>query len=146
MFMGEYNHTIDAKGRLIVPAKFREALGDEFVVTRGFDKECLIAYDNTEWQKFEEKINELPNTNADARLLRRYFLGGAASCEVDKQGRILLPASLRELAGLTKDVLLVAMASHKEICDRATYNDKMNLDHIHISRIADNLESMGLSL
>lgn len=146
MFMGEYNHTIDAKGRLIVPAKFREALGDEFVVTRGFDKECLIAYDNTEWQKFEEKINELPNTNADARLLRRYFLGGAASCEVDKQGRILLPASLRELAGLTKDVVFVGMASHIEIWDKATYDDKMNLDDIDISRIADNLESMGLSL
>ena len=145
MFMGEYNHTIDSKGRLIVPAKFREALGDEFVVTRGFDKECLIAYDNTEWQKFEEKINELPNTN-DARLLRRYFLGGAASCEVDKQGRILLPASLRELAGLTKDVVFVGMASHIEIWDRATYDDKMNLDDIDISRIADNLESMGLSL
>ena len=144
MFMGEYNHTIDAKGRLIVPAKFREALGDEFVVTRGFDKECLIAYDNTEWQKFEEKINELPNTNADARLLRRYFLGGAASCEVDKQGRILLPANLREYAGIDKEVVSVGVYSRVEIWSKDRYLENSDFDDM--DEIADHMAELGIGI
>ena len=86
MFMGEYNHTIDAKGRLIVPSKFREALGDTFVVTKGLDG-CLFVYDNEEWQAFEEKLRSLPITNKEARQFARFFLAGAAEVEVDKQGR-----------------------------------------------------------
>ena len=82
MFMGEYNHTIDAKGRLIVPSKFREQLGDEFVVTKGLDG-CLFVYDNTEWKKFEEKLQALPLTNQNARKFSRFFLAGASACEVD---------------------------------------------------------------
>ena len=92
MFMGEYNHTIDTKGRVIVPSKFRETLGDEFVVTKGLDG-CLFVYDNQEWTAFEEKLKALPITNKDARAFVRFFLAGAAGVEVDKQGRILLPAS-----------------------------------------------------
>ena len=84
MFMGEYNHTIDAKGRLIVPSKFREALGDTFVVTKGLDG-CLFVYDNEEWQAFEEKLRSLPITNKEARQFARFFLAGAAEVEVDKQ-------------------------------------------------------------
>ena len=79
MFMGEYNHTIDAKGRLIVPSKFREQLGDEFVVTKGLDG-CLFVYDNTEWKKFEEKLQALPLTNQNARKFSRFFLAGASAC------------------------------------------------------------------
>ena len=90
MFMGEYNHTIDAKGRLIVPAKFREILGDNFIVTKGLDG-CLFVYPNDEWTRFEEKLKSLPLTNKNARQFTRFFLAGAAACEVDKQGRILLP-------------------------------------------------------
>ena len=85
MFMGEYNHTIDAKGRLIVPSKFREQLGDEFVVTKGLDG-CLFVYDNTEWKKFEEKLQALPLTNQNARKFSRFFLAGASACEVDQSG------------------------------------------------------------
>lgn len=99
MFMGEYNHTIDAKGRLIVPSKFREQLGDEFVVTKGLDG-CLFVYDNTEWKKFEEKLQALPLTNQNARKFSRFFLAGASACEVDRQGRILLPSVLRDFAGV----------------------------------------------
>ncbi len=88
MFMGEYNHTIDAKGRLIIPSKFRESLGDIFVVTKGLDG-CLFVYDNAEWNVFEEKLKSLPLTNKDARKFVRFFLAGAAEVEVDKQGRIL---------------------------------------------------------
>ena len=114
MFMGEYNHTIDAKGRLIVPAKFREILGDNFIVTKGLDG-CLFVYPNDEWTRFEEKLKSLPLTNKNARQFTRFFLAGAAACEVDKQGRILLPQVLREFASLEKDVVLVGVASRIEI-------------------------------
>lgn len=114
MFMGEYNHIIDAKGRLIVPAKFREILGDNFVVTKGLDG-CLFVYSDKEWQAFEEKLKTLPLTNKNARQFTRFFLAGAAQVEVDKQGRILLPQVLREFAGLEKEVVLVGVASRIEI-------------------------------
>ena len=112
--MGEYNHTIDAKGRLIVPSKFREALGDEFVVTKGMDG-CLFVFDNSEWQAFEAKLRSLPMIDKEARQFTRYFLAGAASLEVDKQGRILLPAVLREFADITKDAVLVGVGNRVEI-------------------------------
>ena len=114
MFMGEYNHTIDAKGRLIIPSKFREALGDEFVVTKGMDG-CLFVFDNSEWQAFEAKLRSLPMIDKEARQFTRYFLAGAASLEVDKQGRILLPAVLREFADITKDAVLVGVGNRVEI-------------------------------
>ncbi|MCI8572356.1 MAG: division/cell wall cluster transcriptional repressor MraZ [Lachnospiraceae bacterium] len=114
MFMGEYNHTIDAKGRLIIPSKFREALGDEFVVTKGMDG-CLFVFDNSEWQAFEGKLRSLPMIDKEARQFTRYFLAGAASLEVDKQGRILLPAVLREFADITKDAVLVGVGNRVEI-------------------------------
>ena len=103
MFMGEYNHTIDAKGRLIIPSKFRETLGDTFVVTKGLDG-CLFVYDNVEWNVFEEKLKSLPITNKDARQFARFFLAGAAEVEVDKQGRILVPNVLRDFAELNRNL------------------------------------------
>ena len=117
MFMGEYNHTIDTKGRLIVPAKFRESLGEEFVVTKGLDG-CLFVYDEAEWSAFEEKLKTLPITNKDARNFVRFFLAGATTVEVDKQGRILLPSVLRTFAGLDKDVVLIGVANRVEIWSR----------------------------
>ncbi len=128
MFMGEYNHTIDAKGRLIIPSKFREVLGDEFVVTKGMDG-CLFVFDQPEWQAFEEKLRGLPMIDKEARQFTRFFLAGAASVEVDKQGRILLPAVLREFAGITKDTVLVGVGSRVEIWSKdrwegtVTYQD-----------------------
>ena len=99
MFMGEYSHSIDAKGRLIMPAKFREQLGDEFIVTKSPDK-CLYIYSNDDWRVFEEKLATLPITNKETRQFVRFFLAGAADCEVDKQGRFLLPAG--SMPGLTR--------------------------------------------
>ena len=128
MVMGEYNHTIDAKGRLISPSKFREVLGDEFVVTKGMDG-CLFVFDDPEWQAFEEKLRALPMIDKEARQFTRFFLAGAASVEVDKQGRILLPAVLREFAGITKDAVLVGVGSRVEIWSKdrwegtVTYQD-----------------------
>ena len=118
MFMGEYSHTIDAKGRIIVPAKFRESLGDNFVVTKGLDN-CLFVYTSEDWRKFEEKLRTLPLTNKDARKFTRFFLAGAAEMEIDKQGRILIPSVLREFAALEKDVVLVGVGSRIEIWDKA---------------------------
>lgn len=105
MFMGEYNHTIDAKGRMIVPSKFREQLGNEFVVTKGLDG-CLFVYPNEEWHNIEEKFRTVPLTTKDARKFSRFFFAGAATCELDKQGRILIPPVLREFADLQKDVCI----------------------------------------
>ena len=97
MLLGEYNHNIDDKGRVSVPAKFREDLGISFIVTKGLDN-CLFAYSKEEWTKFEEKLKSLPLTNPNARNFIRFFFSGATECEIDKQGRINIPQSLREYA------------------------------------------------
>ena len=141
MFMGEYNHTVDAKGRLIVPSKFREQLGDEFVVTKGLDG-CLFVYENTEWKALEEKLHALPLTNANARKFSRFFLAGATTCEVDKQGRILLPAVLREFAKIDKDAVLVGVGSRIESCSRDNWNQSNTYDHME--EIAENMEGLGI--
>ena len=145
MFMGEYNHTIDAKGRLIVPAKFREILGDNFIVTKGLDG-CLFVYPNDEWIRFEEKLKSLPLTNKNARQFTRFFLAGAAACEVDKQGRILLPQALREFASLEKDVVLVGVASRIEIWSRERWDESMNTYDGDMDEVAENMESLGFSI
>ena len=145
MFMGEYNHTIDAKGRLIVPAKFREILGDNFIVTKGLDG-CLFVYPNDEWTRFEEKLKSLPLTNKNARQFTRFFLAGAAACEVDKQGRILLPQVLREFASLEKDVVLVGGASRIEIWSRERWDESMNTYDGDMDEVAENMESLGFSI
>ena len=114
MFMGEYNHTIDAKGRLIIPSRFRELLGEEFVLTRGLDG-CLSIYPMDEWVAFEEKLRALPLTNKDARTFSRFFVAGATTCQLDKQGRILVPQTLRQFAGLDKDVVLTGNLNRIEV-------------------------------
>lgn len=143
MFMGEYNHTIDAKGRVIVPSKFRETLGEEFVVTKGLDG-CLFVYDNNEWAAFEEKLKSLPITNKDARAFVRFFLSGAASVEVDKQGRILLPGSLRDFAELQKDVVLIGVGSRIEIWSRERWEGAATFEDM--DEIAEHMADLGLGI
>lgn len=143
MFMGEYNHTVDAKGRLIVPSKFREALGDEFVVTKGLDG-CLFVYDNKEWTAFEEKLRALPLMNKESRKFVRFFLAGAANVEVDKQGRILIPSVLREFAGLDKDVVLVGVASRIEIWSKEKWEEASEYDDME--EIAEHMSELGLMI
>ena len=143
MFMGEYNHTIDTKNRLIIPSKFREALGDEFVVTKGLDG-CLFVYDNEAWAEFEEKLKSLPLTNKEARTFVRFFLAGAASVEVDKQGRILVPSVLKEFAGINKDVVLVGVASRIEIWSRERWEDASSYEDME--DIAEQLAELGLGI
>lgn len=141
MFMGEYNHTVDAKGRLIVPSKFREQLGDEFVVTKGLDG-CLFVYENTEWKILEEKLKNLPLTNANARKITRFFLAGATLCEVDKQGRILLPAVLREFAKIEKDAVMVGVGNRIEIWSKESWTSANVYDDM--DEIAESMEGLGI--
>ncbi len=141
--MGEYNHTIDTKGRLIIPSKFREALGEEFVVTKGLDG-CLFVYDNKEWAAFEEKLKSLPLTNKDARQFVRFFLAGAAMAEVDKQGRILVPSVLREFAGLEKEVVLIGVASRVEIWSKERWENAASYEDME--EIAEHMAELGLGI
>ncbi len=144
MFMGEYNHTIDAKSRLIIPSKFREVLGDEFVVTKGLDG-CLFVFDNTEWTAFEEKLQKLPSlTNPDVRKFVRFFMAGATSVEVDKQGRILIPNSLKDFAGLEKDVVLIGAGSRMEIWSKERYENTVTYDDME--EVAQQLSGLGLGI
>ncbi len=145
MFMSQYNHTIDAKGRVIIPAKFREKLGDSFVITKGLDG-CLYGYAEEEWKSFEEKLATLPITNKDSRQFTRFFLAGAAECELDKQGRILIPSVLREFAGLEKDVVLVGVASKIEIWSKERWDEANGAYEDNMDDIAKNLETLGFSI
>ena len=120
MFRGEYNHSVDTKGRLIIPSKFREQLGEEFIVTRGLDG-CLFVFPMKEWEDYEEKLRKLPTTNKNARSFVRFLTAGATSCEFDKQGRILLPATLRKFAGIEKDVVLAGLLNRIEIWSEETW-------------------------
>ena len=141
--MGEYNHTIDAKGRLIIPSKFRDALGDTFVVTKGLDG-CLFVYDNDEWTAFEEKLKSLPITNKEARQFARFFLAGAAEVEVDKQGRILVPNVLREFAQISKDVVLIGVASRIEIWSKERFDGMAAYEDM--DEIAEHMAELGLGI
>jgi MraZ protein len=140
MFMGEYSHTIDTKGRLIVPSKFREGLGDSFVVTKGFDG-CLYAYDMDEWAKLEEKMKNLPMSHKDIRKITRFFLAGATLAEVDKQGRILIPAVLREFAQITKEAVLLGVGNRIEIWSKEKWEEEENFDDM--DEVAERMADLG---
>ena len=117
MFMGQYGHTIDAKGRTVVPVQYRQSLGDTFVITRGLDG-CLFLYPLQEWQVFVDKLQALPS-DQKTRKLQRQFLSKAMEVTPDKQGRILIPSLLRDKAGFVKDIVFVGMMNHIEIWDKA---------------------------
>lgn len=114
MFMGEYQHTIDDKGRLIMPAKFRDDIGESFVITKGLDG-CLFVYPLKEWKELEEKLSSLPFTKKDARAFSRFFFSGAIECQLDKQGRMLIPSNLRKYASLLKNVVIIGVSTRLEI-------------------------------
>jgi MraZ protein len=143
MFMGEYNHTIDTKGRLIIPSKFREQLGDEFIVTKGLDG-CLFVFSKNEWEIFEQKLRTLPLTQKSARTFTRFFVAGATTCELDKQGRILLPLTLREFAELEKDVVLAGNLNRIEIWSKAKWAENSAYDDM--DDIAEQMSDLGLSI
>ena len=121
MFLGEYQHAIDAKGRLIIPAKFRDALAEGFVMTKGLDG-CLFVYPIDAWHELEEKLRKLPLSHKDARAFSRFFFAGASDGEMDKQGRVMIPNNLREYGAIEKDVIVVGMSDRMEIWDLARWN------------------------
>ena len=136
--LGRFDHTIDAKGRVIIPAKFRDEVGDDFIVTKGLDG-CLYVYAPEEWKKLEDKLNALPLGNKNAREVKHFFMFDAAQVTVDKQGRITIPPALRRFAMLEKDVLVAGMGSCIEIWDPAHYEEIHSTEDIGAAA-----ESLGI--
>lgn len=143
MFIGEYEHNVDAKGRIIMPAKLREDIGDKFIITKGLDG-CLFAYSQMEWANFEEKLKALPLAQKNARNFVRFFLSGAVECEIDKQGRFLIPANLREHAKLDKEIVIIGVGTRLEIWNREVWKTYSSDDNISADEIAENMTMLGI--
>lgn len=141
--MGEYLHTIDNKGRLIFPAKFREDLGEKFIATKGLDN-CLFVYSPAEWAILENKLKQLPLAKPEARAFVRFFFAGAAELEIDKQGRVLLPANLREHAKLDKDVVVIGVSTRIEIWGKEAWDEYNAKIGPEVTTIAENLVDLGI--
>ncbi len=138
MFMGEYHHNIDDKARIVLPSKFRDELGDVFVITRGLEG-CLFVYSKKEWQNIVSKLNELPFTKKDARAFLRFFLSGALECQADKQGRIALPTPLVSYANLKKECVVIGVNDRLEIWSEDSFKDYFNKNIDNISDLAEDL-------
>ena len=141
MFTGEYNHTIDQKGRLIIPNKFRSLLGEVFVITKGID-ECLEIYDKETWDKFSEKINALPYSDPSARQFKRIFIGRATEVTPDKMGRVQLTIALRNVAGLKQDITFLGVGDHIELWDTEMFKKKNNFDDS--DEMSRKMEGLGI--
>ena len=141
MLIGEYAHSLDTKGRLIMPARLRQDMGDKFIVTKGLDG-CLFAFSQNEWLNFETKLKSLPLSDKNARNFVRFFLSGATECELDKQGRFLIPNNLRLAANLEKDTVIIGVGTRLEIWDKATW-DKCD-ENISADEIAENMTMLGI--
>jgi len=141
MFRGTYEHTVDQKGRLSIPSKFREILRDHFsemlIITRSDG--CLVAYTEDEWQRLERKISELPQLKANVTDVQRYIIASASDCPVDKQGRILIPQYLREHAEIARDVILAGMTNKIEIWSKERWQEKMNKTSGEYGKIVETL-------
>ena len=143
MLIGEYEHSLDAKGRLIMPAKLREDMGEKFILTTGLDG-CLFGFSMSEWEKFEDKLKALPITNKNARNFVRFFLSGATECELDKQGRFLIAGKLRDVAKLDKDVTIIGAGTRIEIWDKAKWEENNSEENLSIEEIEQNMEDLGI--
>lgn len=143
---GEYEHKLDAKGRLIMPLKLRSELGESFMVTKGIDC-CLYVYGMTEWEEFVEKLNKLPMTNRTARAFKRGFLAGAVKCEPDAQGRILLSPKQREYAHIDKNVYVIGNGEKAEIWSKEEWDGPENMsdNQASMDELADELDALDFS-
>jgi MraZ protein len=138
MFMGEYHHSIDNKGRMIVPSKFRDELGEMFIITRGLDQ-CLFGYPISEWALIEEKLKGLPLTKKDARAFTRFFFSGATESELDKQGRVNIPAPLLQYAKLEKECVVLGVSNRIEIWSKQIWEDYFSQSEESFAEIAENM-------
>jgi MraZ protein len=143
MFMGEYQHSLDDKGRLIVPAKFREDLGEQFIITRGLDN-CLFVYPVAQWKVLEEKIKELPTAHADTRAFVRMFFSGAVEAELDKQGRVVIPQHLREHAKIDRDVYVIGISTKVEVWAKETWENYSTQAQQSYEGIAETIINIGI--
>ncbi|SNS24659.1 MraZ protein [Anaerovirgula multivorans] len=143
MFIGEYNHSVDTKGRLSIPSKFRDELGENFIVTKGMDN-CLFVYPIDEWKVLENKLKQLPMTNRDARAFVRFFFAGATECEFDNQGRIRIPTNLREHALLEKEAVIIGVATRLEIWSLEQWNQYNNDANLSYDEIAVKMQELGI--
>lgn len=142
MFIGEYQHAIDNKNRMIIPSKFREELGSNFILTKGLDG-CLYAYTAAEWKILEEKLKKLPLTSKDARAFVRFIFSGANEIEVDKQGRALIPQILMEYAAIEKEIVSIGVSTRIEIWSKSRW-DEYNNSYIDLDGIADKMSELGI--
>ena len=138
MFMGEHVHTIDLKGRIIIPAKFREHLNDGFILTRGMDG-CLFGYPPQEWIQFEEKLKKLSIAKKDARAFTRFFFSGATEVKIDKQGRINIPTTLRQHAALDKECVITGVSNRIELWSQDRWDEYFTMSEDAFNDIAENL-------
>lgn len=143
MLLGEYQHSLDTKGRLTIPSRLRDGLGERFVVTKGLDT-CLFVYPLPEWTSLEEKLRNLPLTRADARSFVRLLFSGAMECELDKQGRILLAPNLRDHAHLEKDVYLVGVSNRVEIWEKKIWEQYCQQAEATFEEAAEHLDGLGI--
>ena len=141
MLIGEYEHSLDTKGRLIMPAKLRQDMGEKFIVTKGLDG-CLFAFSQEEWLNFETKLKALPLSDKNARNFVRFFLSGATECEIDKQGRFLIPANLRGAAKLEKEVVIIGVGTRLEIWNKQIWETCD--ENISADEIATNMTMLGI--
>lgn len=141
MLMGEFEHTLDTKGRISMPAKLRKDMGDAFILTKGLDG-CLFAFSSEEWLNFETKLKSLPLSDKNARNFVRFFLAGATECEIDKQGRFLIPSNLRQAANLEKEAVIIGVGTRLEIWNKSTWKSKD--EEISADEIAENMTMLGI--
>lgn len=141
--MGEYQHTIDDKGRMIIPAKFRDELGEHFIITRGLDN-CLFVYPLSEWKMIEQKLKTLPFTRSDARAFTRFFFSGAIECELDKQGRVNIAANLRQYAVLQKDCVVIGVSNRVEIWSKEKWEEYFSDSEASFNEIAEKIVDFDL--
>ena len=145
MFMGEYRHSIDDKGRLIIPSKYRGELGDSFIVTRGLDN-CLFVYSLDSWETLTSTLKKLPFTKQNARYFNRFLLSGATVVDLDKQGRINIPSTLTSFASLIKECVVIGMNDHLEIWAKEKWENFLDENNDKLSDIAENLFSGDIDI
>ena len=143
MFIGEYSHSVDVKGRVSIPAKFREELGESFILTKGLDN-CLFIYSMDEWSILENKLKQLPLTNRDARAFVSFFFSGANECELDSQGRIRITNNLREHANLQKDAVIIGVGTRVEIWSNDEWQEYNSDENLSYDEIASKMAELGI--
>jgi len=144
MLGGEYRHSLDAKGRVSVPYRFRDEMGDIVVVSKGIGEKCLYVFPMNEWKKIEEILSGLPISDARAREVTRFFAGGSSEIELDKQGRVMLPQYLRDYAGLDKDVVIIGAVNRAEIWDERVWDEKLSENGGYYANIEEDMKAMGI--